>query len=106
MSSTHDELQLDPSPDQDPVDQWLANLDFALQTSILYHSPGTGALDPFAAMSVLITPRTQLLLHHYCKCLVNPSSLNYIHPLLFLSSIEVIAQVYSQSMSVFSHRGL
>jgi hypothetical protein len=79
MPSTHGELQLDPSPDQDPVDQWLANLDFALQTSILYHSPGTGALDPFAAMSVLITPRTQLLLHHYCKCLVYLFSLNYIH---------------------------
>jgi len=79
MPSTHDELQTNPLPDQDPVDQWLANLDFALQTSILYHSPGAGALDPFAAMSVLITPRTQILLHHYCKCLVKPSSLNYIH---------------------------
>jgi hypothetical protein len=75
----HDELQLDSSPDQDPVDQWLANLDFALQTSILYHSPGTGALDPFAAMSVLITPRTQLLLHHYCKDLVSHFSFNYIN---------------------------
>jgi hypothetical protein len=79
MPSVLEELQSDPLPDQDPVDQWLANLDFALQTSILYHSPGAGALDPFAAMSVLITPRTQLLLHHYCKCLVYLFSLNYIH---------------------------
>jgi hypothetical protein len=79
MPSVLDELQSDPLPDQDPVDHWLANLDFALQTSILYHSPGTGALDPFAAMSVLITPRTQLLLHHYCKYLVYLFSFNCIH---------------------------
>lgn len=91
--STYDELQLDPLPNQDPVDQWLASLDFALQTSILYHSPGTGALDPFAAMSVLITPRTQLLLHHYCKCLVYLFFLNYIHASPFIYSLAVVAKV-------------
>jgi hypothetical protein len=49
------------------ADKWLSSLDFAIQTSILYHSPGTGLLDPFAATSLLITPRTQLLIHHYCR---------------------------------------
>lgn len=94
MPSVLDELQSDPLPDQDPVDQWLANLDFALQTSILYHSPGTGALDPFASMSVLITPRTQLLLHHYCKCLVYLFSLSATYmSFLFIYSLEVVAKV-------------
>jgi len=50
-----------------PADNWLSSLDFAIQTSSLYHSPGTGYLDPFAATSLLITPRTQVLIHHYCK---------------------------------------
>jgi hypothetical protein len=49
------------------ADKWLSSLDFAIQTSILYLSPGTGLLDPFAATSLLITPRTQVLIHHYCK---------------------------------------
>jgi hypothetical protein len=50
-----------------PADKWLPSLDFAIQTSSLYHSPGIGYLDPFAATSLLITPRTQVLIHHYCK---------------------------------------
>lgn len=49
------------------ADRWLSSLDFAIQTSMLYHSPGTGILDPFAATSLIITPRTQVLIHHYCK---------------------------------------
>ena len=49
------------------ADKWLSSLDFAIQTSILYHSPGTGLLDPFATTSLLITPRTQVLINHYCK---------------------------------------
>ena len=49
------------------ADKWLSSLDFAIQTSIIYHPPGTGLLDPFAATSLLITPRTQVLIHHYCK---------------------------------------
>lgn len=49
------------------ADQWLSSLDFAVQTSVLYHSPGAGFLDPFATTSLLITPRTQVLIHHYCK---------------------------------------
>jgi hypothetical protein len=50
-----------------PADKWLSSLGFAIQTSNLYHAPGTGYLDPFAATSLLITPRTQVLIHHYCK---------------------------------------
>lgn len=42
--------------------------DFTLKTTTIYDLPGAGRLDPFGAMSLLITPRTQLLLHHYCKC--------------------------------------
>jgi hypothetical protein len=34
--------------------------------SILY-SPSSSTIDPFVSTSVLITPRIQLLLHHYCK---------------------------------------
>ncbi len=37
------------------------------ETARLFQSPGAGMADPFAALSVLITPRIQLLLHHYCK---------------------------------------
>lgn len=50
-----------------PADKWLSSLDLAIQTSNLYHAPGTGYLDPFAATSLLITPRTHVLIHHYCK---------------------------------------
>ncbi|KUJ22896.1 uncharacterized protein LY89DRAFT_729003 [Mollisia scopiformis] len=35
------------------------------ETARLYQAPSNGMLDPFSAMAVLITPRTQLLLHHY-----------------------------------------
>lgn len=46
---------------------------FSMNTSselpILYNSVAPGSLDPFSAMSLVITPRTQLLLHHYCKLL-------------------------------------
>jgi hypothetical protein len=34
--------------------------------SILYN-PSPSTIDPFVSTSVLITPRIQLLLHHYCK---------------------------------------
>jgi len=49
------------------ADQWLSSLAFAIQTSTLFRAPGSGFLDPFAATSLLITPRTQVLIHHYCK---------------------------------------
>jgi hypothetical protein len=58
-----------PGPVTAPADRWLSSLDFAIQTSTLYHSPGTGILDPFAATSLVITPRTQVLIRHYCKLL-------------------------------------
>jgi hypothetical protein len=61
--------------DHAAIDQWLSSLDFSLQAAILKNSPASGVLDPFAAMSLLITPRTQLLLHYYCKSL----RLNYSH---------------------------
>jgi hypothetical protein len=79
ISSTLGELPPDLLRDQDPlipIDHSDINLGFALQTQSLYHSPSTGAFDPFAAMSVLVTPRTQLLLHHYCKCFLLLPSLN------------------------------
>jgi hypothetical protein len=46
--------------------QWLWNLEHFLQTDTLHNVPSSGALDPFNAMSLLITPRTQQLLHYYC----------------------------------------
>jgi hypothetical protein len=49
------------------VQQWLSTLQSSLETFSFYQSPATGVLDPFSAMSLAITPRTQLLLHHYCK---------------------------------------
>jgi len=46
--------------------QCLRNLEYFLQTETLHNVPSPGALDPFNAMSLLITPRTQQLLHYYC----------------------------------------
>jgi hypothetical protein len=51
----------------EPLDRWLSVLDLALRSSALGNSPSSGALDPFSTTALLITPRTQLLLHHYCK---------------------------------------
>jgi len=45
--------------------QWLFNLEYFLQTDTLHNVP-SGVLDPFNAMLLLITPRTQQLLHYYC----------------------------------------
>ncbi|KAN0122911.1 Fungal specific transcription factor domain containing protein [Hyaloscypha variabilis] len=47
------------------ADKWLSSLAFAIETSTLFRTPGSGFLDPFAATSLLITPRTQILIHHY-----------------------------------------
>ena len=44
--------------------QWIES---SLQAFSPYNSPAAGVLDPFSAMSLVVTPRTQLLLHHYCK---------------------------------------
>lgn len=33
----------------------------------LYQTPDSGSLDPFSSMSVRITPRMKMLIHHYCK---------------------------------------
>lgn len=52
---------------QEPLDQWLSLLKLALQSSALRSSPDSGSLDPFSTTALLITPRTQLLLHNYCK---------------------------------------
>lgn len=54
------------------TEDWLTSLEYYLQTSMLHYSPSGGALDPFAAMSLLITPRTQHLLHHYCGPPLSP----------------------------------
>ncbi|TVY62891.1 hypothetical protein LSUE1_G009195 [Lachnellula suecica] len=49
------------------TEQWLASLQYHVQSSILHFSPSDGMLDPFMAMSLLITPRTQQFLYHYCQ---------------------------------------
>jgi hypothetical protein len=49
------------------VEQLLSSIKVSLEVSSLYHSVAPGVLEPFSAVSLLITPRTQLLLHHYCK---------------------------------------
>ena len=49
------------------VFQWMSSLNLTLESAALYSSPSSGSIDPFSAMSLLITSRTQLLLHHYCK---------------------------------------
>jgi hypothetical protein len=51
--------------------EWISSLEYYLESSMLHQSPSSDMLDPFGAMSLLITPRTQRLLHHYCKS--NPS---------------------------------
>jgi hypothetical protein len=65
-----------------PADKWLSRLDFAIQMSMLYNSPGTGFLDPFAATSLLITPRTQVLIHHYCKLCYTFILFKYLRPII------------------------
>ncbi len=66
----HDKIYTTEVPTQqdDTIPSEFELFDFTLKTTTIYDSPGTGRLDPFSAMSLLITPRTQLLLHHYCKC--------------------------------------
>jgi hypothetical protein len=46
--------------------QWLWDLEYLLQTETFHNVPSSGVLDPFNAMSLLITTRTQQLLHYYC----------------------------------------
>ncbi|KAH9212874.1 fungal-specific transcription factor domain-containing protein [Leptodontidium sp. 2 PMI_412] len=47
------------------IDPWFSTIDFILKTSNLYDSPGAGRLDPFSAMSLIMTPRAETLIHHY-----------------------------------------
>lgn len=56
----------DRFPAEMSIDPWPSVSDFVLKTTNLYHSPGIGRLDPFSATSLIITPRAQLLIHHYC----------------------------------------
>ena len=48
------------------VEELLLNIKVSLALPPLCRAVAPGVLDPFSAMSLLITPRTQLLLHHYC----------------------------------------
>lgn len=50
----------------DKVERLLSSMKISLRLPSLYDPVAPGVLDPFSAMSLLITPRTQLLLHHYC----------------------------------------
>jgi len=63
-------------PVSQATQEWISSLEFYMESSILYRSPSSGMLDPFGAMSLLITPRTQRLLHHYCQVF----ALNHISP--------------------------
>jgi hypothetical protein len=54
-------------PELPVAPQWLSASESSTETTSLYQSPATGVLDPFSAISLPITPRTQLLLHHYCE---------------------------------------
>lgn len=58
-----------PSRTESEVEQSSPVYDFFLPVATLYDSPSSGRVDPFAAMSLLITPRTQMLMHHYCEFL-------------------------------------
>lgn len=40
-------------------------------SSLASYSPGAGSIDPFNTTALLITPRIQLILHHYCECQVS-----------------------------------
>jgi hypothetical protein len=44
---------------------WLRMLEFPRGNSI--YGPSSGAMDPFSSMSLNITPREEIWLHHYCK---------------------------------------
>ena len=57
------------------VKQWHSAFRSLLHNTPLYQNPSMGALDPFSSMALLITPRTQLLLHHYCESLFSPKYL-------------------------------
>lgn len=48
-------------------ENWFSALDLTIKSSALYNSPGSETMDPFSSTSLVITPRRQLLLHHYCK---------------------------------------
>jgi hypothetical protein len=49
------------------VDRLLSSIEVSLQLSSIYNSVAPGVLDPFSSISLPISPRTQLLMHHYCK---------------------------------------
>jgi hypothetical protein len=49
------------------VERLLSSVEVSLQLSSIYNSVAPGVLDPFSSMSLPISPRTQLLMHHYCK---------------------------------------
>ncbi|KAH7363779.1 fungal-specific transcription factor domain-containing protein [Rhexocercosporidium sp. MPI-PUGE-AT-0058] len=55
----------DTSLAEGALEPWFSAFDFVLKTSTLYDSPGAGRLDPFSATSLIITPRSELLIHHY-----------------------------------------
>jgi hypothetical protein len=60
------------------VEELLSNIQIFLKLSSLRRAVSPGVLDPFSAMSLLITPRTQLLLHHYCELASQLSSTVYV----------------------------
>ncbi|TAQ87701.1 hypothetical protein B7494_g3981 [Chlorociboria aeruginascens] len=56
---------VDHPSDVRSIAKWLGSLNLSLEDAALYQSPGSGRLDPFSAMSLLITPHIQVLLHYY-----------------------------------------
>jgi hypothetical protein len=47
--------------------QWLRKLDVSFGAIALGPTPNAGAMDPFNVVSLLINPRTQVLLYYYCE---------------------------------------
>lgn len=66
-TDVENDTPLSSDPELPGAQQWLPTLDSSLETTILYQNPAPGVLDPFSAMSLLIIPRTQQLLHYYCE---------------------------------------
>lgn len=56
---------------EDNETQWLIRLNESSGSVALPQTVSAGLIDPFSVVSLLIKPRTQLLLYYYCKLLVS-----------------------------------
>lgn len=60
-----DEFSLE-NADSPYMQQLLSYVDYSIQRETLSKSPASGDMDPFCSSSLLLTPKTQRLLHFYC----------------------------------------